>query len=100
MLAGEGTGSGDFIGLIYCDFISPQPVGSSLARCLRSFIYVYGLPCALMFDNTYYMPVESTADLKNIRIEILTLTGNQVPFESSETPSRLVLHFRRHRLWD
>jgi hypothetical protein len=96
----EGSGSGDFIGLIYCDLISPQPVGSNLARCLRSFTYVYGLPCALIFDNTYYMHVESTATFKNIRIEILTLTGKRVPFELSGTPSRLVLHFRRHRVWD
>jgi hypothetical protein len=99
VLADEGSGSDDFIGLIYCDLISPQPVGSTLARCLRSFTYVYGLPCSFIFDNTYYMPVESTAAFKNIRIEILTLTGKRVPFESRETPSRLVLHFRRHRVW-
>jgi hypothetical protein len=99
-LAVEGSGSGDFIGLIYCDLISPPPVGSSLARCLRSFTYVYGLPCAFIFDSPYYMPVESTAAFKNIRIEILILTGKRVPFEPSETPLRLVLYFRRHCMWD
>jgi hypothetical protein len=99
VLADEGSGSGDFIGRIYCDLILPQPVGSSLARCLRSFTYVYGLPCAFIFDNTY-MPVEITVAFKNIRIEIIILTGKRVPFESSETPSRFLLNFRRHRVWD
>jgi hypothetical protein len=95
---GEGSASNDFVSLIYCDLILPQPIRSSLARCLRSFKQIFDLPCEFIFDNTYYMPVESTAAFKNIRIEIQTLTGKRVPFESSEKPPRLV-HFRRHRVW-
>jgi hypothetical protein len=36
-LADEGSASGDFIGLIYCALILPQPIWSTLARCLPSF---------------------------------------------------------------
>jgi len=83
---------GKGIGLIYCDVISPQFVGSSLVRCLRT--YVYPSPeRQRRFENVYYVPAEK--QITNISIEILTLEGERVMFEGSETPSRLVLHFRK-----
>jgi hypothetical protein len=96
--ASAGSRDGDFIGLIYCDLISPQTIGSTFARCLRTFTYTLNEPCEFIFANSYYVPVESTS-FKNIRIEILTLSGERVTFESGATPSRLVLHFRPHHVW-
>jgi hypothetical protein len=94
VLTEAGSGSGDFIGLIYSGLLSPQHFGT-----LCTFIYLCLQPaCAFIFDNTYYVPVESTAALKNISIEIIKLTGK--PFESSDTPSRLALYFRRNCVWD
>ena len=84
---------GDTTGLIYCDLISPQYVGNVLVRCLRTFIYP-DYYARHIFDTVYYMPVEKRT-IKNIRIEILQLTGKPVPFKSSKTPSMVVLHFRR-----
>ena len=48
---------GDTTGLIYCDLISPQYVGSVLVRCLRTFIYP-DYYARHIFENVYYMPVE------------------------------------------
>jgi hypothetical protein len=92
--------NGDYIGLIYCDLVSPQTIESALARCLRSFTFTLVQPCEFFFDNTYYMPVECTAAFKHTCIEIMILAGERVPFESSVKPPRLVLYFRRYRLWD
>jgi len=83
----------DTTGLIYCDLISPQYVGSVLVRCLRTFIYP-DYYSQHIFENVHYMPVEKRT-FKNIRIEILQMTGKPVPFKSSKTPSMVVLHFRR-----
>jgi len=84
---------GDTTGLIYFYLISPQYVGKTLVRCLRTFIYP-SISAQQVFDNVYYMPVEKRT-FKNIRIEILQLKGRPVPFKSSKTPSMVVLHFRR-----
>jgi len=84
---------GDTTGLIYCDLISPQYVGSVVVRCLRTFIYS-DFYAQHFLDNVYSMPVEKRT-FKNIRIEILQSTGKPVPFKSSKTPSMVVLHFRR-----
>jgi hypothetical protein len=83
---------GNNIGLIYCDLISPQLVGSSLIRCLRTYIYPT-TDCQYEFQNVYYLPVERQR-INNIRIEILTTEGRKVVFRSGKTPSKLVLHFR------
>jgi len=47
---------GDTTALVYCDVISPQYVGKSLVRCLRTFIYptIYG---EHVYDYIYYVPV-------------------------------------------
>jgi hypothetical protein len=42
--------------IIYCDLIPAQLVGSSLARCLRTFTYP-ATRFQLVFKNVYYLPV-------------------------------------------
>ena len=84
---------GDNNGLIYCDMISPQFVGSTLVRCLRTYIYP-SLECLHNFENVHYLPVEKQR-ISNIRIEILTLKGDRVAFKGGKTPAKLALHFRR-----
>ena len=79
---------GDTTGLIYCDLISPQYVGNVLVRCLRTIIYP-DFYAQHIYDNVYYMPVEKRT-FKNIRIEILQLSGKPVPFKSSKTPSMVL----------
>jgi hypothetical protein len=80
-------------GLIYCDLISPQFVGDKSVRCLRTFIYP-SLYCQFTFENIYYVPVEKRS-FREIRIEILNLQGVRVPFKDSNSPPKVVLHFRR-----
>ena len=72
----------------------PQFVGSSLVRCLRTYVYPSPERQQGRFENVYYVRAEKQK-IKNITIEILTLEGERVKFEDSETPSRLVLHFRK-----
>jgi len=84
---------GKGVGLIYCDLISPQFVGSSLVRCLRTYIYP-SWERRGRYENVYYVPVEKQK-ITNVQVEILTLEGERVKFEDSDTPSRLVLHFRK-----
>ena len=47
---------GDATGLMYCVLISPQYVGRSLVRCMRTFIYT-SRSGQHVFDNIYYLPV-------------------------------------------
>ena len=79
--------------IIYCDLIPAQLVGSSLVRCMRTFIYPTTLG-QFAFKNIYYLPVEKRI-ISNIRIEIMHLSGNRVQFRDSTTPVKLVLHFKR-----
>ena len=51
-----------------------------------------------VYDYTYYLPVEKNTT-KNIRIELLQLTGKRVEIKSSETPTNVVLQFRRFSVW-
>jgi hypothetical protein len=86
--------TGKSVGLIYCDLISAQFVGSSLVRSLRTCIYPSPERQRGRFENVYYVHAEKQK-IKNITIEILTLEGERVKFDDSVTPSRLVLHFRK-----
>ena len=45
-----------------------------------------------VYEYIYYLPVEKHT-IKNIRIEILQLTGKRVKFKGSKTPTKIVLHF-------
>jgi len=47
----------DTTGFIYCDLISPQYVGTSLARSMRTFIYP-SFSGQHLFDNVCSLPVE------------------------------------------
>ena len=84
---------GKGIGLIYYDLISPQFVGNSRVRCLSTYVYP-SVDRHRRFENVYYVPAEKQK-ITNIRIEILTFEGEMVIFESSDTTSRLILHFRK-----
>jgi hypothetical protein len=79
--------------LIYCNLISPQFVGGELVRCLRTFV-TPSLHCQHIFGNVYYLPVEKRS-FQDIRIELLTMEGKRHSFKESQTPLKLVLHFRR-----
>ena len=79
---------GDITALVYCDVISPQYVGKTLVRFLRTLIYPT-MNCEHVYDNIYYFPVEKHT-IKNVRIEILQLTGKRVEFKSSKTHTNIV----------
>ena len=72
---GQVRAIGESIGLIYCELIYPQFVGSSLVRCLRTYVYP-SLDCQHKFEKVYYLPVEKQK-ITNIRIKILTLKGKR-----------------------
>jgi len=82
--------------LVYCDLIAPQLIGTSMVRFLRTFNIIvpedYGVE--YQFKNVYYVPVEKRM-FRDIRIEILNLAGERVPFTDGQTPLKVVLHFRR-----
>ena len=52
------------------------------------------MPNIYIYNDVYYVPVEKRM-FRDIRIEILNLTGEKVAFEDSKTPLKVVLHFRR-----
>jgi len=79
--------------LIYCDLITPQFVGSSYVRCLRTFIHPSKY-CEHAFHNIYYVPVEKRT-FQDISIWIKDQKGKFLKLESSELPTKVVLHFRR-----
>ena len=85
--------AGDTNALVYCDIIAPQFVGTAMARYLRTFITptIYGVH---YFQNVYYVPVEKRT-IRDIRIEVLDLSGNRIAFKDSKAPLKVVLHFRR-----
>ena len=81
--------------LMYCDLIAPQLIGTTKVRYLRSFrIVPTDYVSEYLFQNVYYVPVEKRT-FRDTRIEILSLSGDRVPFRDSQTPLNVVLHFRR-----
>ena len=82
--------------LVYCDLIAPQFIGTNMVRFLRAFNTTWpdNYYAELIYNNVYYVPVEKGM-FRNIRIEILNLTGERVAFEDRKTPLKVVLHFRR-----
>ena len=83
--------------LIHCNLISQQFMGSQYVLCLRTFIHP-STYCNHIIDNVYYVPVEKR-HFQDIRIEILTLTGERISFKNSKAPTKNVLHFRRVSAW-
>jgi len=82
--------------LVYCDLIAPQLIGTTMVRFLRTFNIImpedYG--GKYQFENIYYVPVEKRM-FPDMRIEIVNLSGEGVPFTDSKNPLKVVLHFRR-----
>jgi hypothetical protein len=71
----------------------PQFVGNKLVRCLRTITHPTAY-CQHKFQNIYYLPVEKR-HIQDIRINILNMQGEQVPFKDGREPMELVLHFGR-----
>jgi len=84
--------------VLYCNLISPQILGVSTVRCIRSFRLYPNAMCQHEFHNVQYMPVEQRR-FQDIRLEFLTTEGLQIPFEDSTMPTRVVLHFRKNYQW-
>ena len=81
--------------LVYCDLIAPQLIGPAVVRYLRTFdILPANYGGEILYENLYYVPVEKKT-LRDIRIEILNLSGERIVFRDSKTPLKAVLHFRR-----
>jgi len=82
--------------LVYRDLIAPQLIGTTMVRFLRTVnIFMpedYG--GEYRFENVYYVPLEKRM-FRDIRIEILNLSGERIPFTDVKTPFKVVLHFRR-----
>jgi len=47
-----------------------------------------------IFDNVHYVPVQKRM-FRDIRVEILNLSGERFAFKDIKTPLKVVLHFRR-----
>jgi len=82
--------------LVYCDLIATQFIVTDRVRILRAFNttwpdYYYA---EYIYYNVYYVPLEKRM-FRDIRNQILNLTGEKVAFEDSKTPLNVVLHFRR-----
>jgi len=73
--------------LIYCNLISPQFVGDSTVRNMRTYVFPSSSSssCQHDFQNVYSTSVEQRR-FQNIRIEFLTPEGLHIPFEDSTTP--------------
>jgi len=82
--------------MIYCNLNSPQFVGESTVRCLRTFP---ATSCRHNgFWNVQYAPVEQR-QFQSIRIEFLKLEVLHFPFEDSVRTTKVVFHFRNNYQW-
>ena len=80
----------------HCNLISPQFVGDSTVRCMRTFPTT---SCRhYEFRNVQYVPLERR-QFQSIQIEFLTLERLLVPFEDFVTPTIVLLHFRKNYQW-
>jgi len=71
---------------VYCDLIAPQLIGTTNVRCLRSFrIVPTDHDSEFLYENVYYVPVDK-GTFRDIRIEILNLSGERITFRDSKTP--------------
>jgi len=81
--------------LLYCNLNTPQLLGDSTFRCIRTFRLYPNAMCQHEFRNVQYVPVEQRR-FQDIRIEFLTNEGLHIPFADSTTPTKLLLHFRKN----
>jgi len=84
--------------LLYCNLISPQFLGDSTVRCIRTFLLYPNAMCQHEFQNVQYVPVKQRR-FQDIRMEFLTTEGLHIPFEDSTMPTKVVLHFRKNYQW-
>jgi len=84
--------------LLYCNLITPQFLGDSTVRYIRTFRLYPNAMCQHEFRNVHYVPVEQRR-FQDIRIEFLTTEGLHIPFADSTMPTRVVLHFRKNYQW-
>ena len=84
--------------LLYCNVISPQFLGDSTVRCIRTFRLYPKIMGQHEFRNVKYGPVEQCR-FQDIRIEFLKTEGLHIPFEDSTMPTKVVLHFRKNYQW-
>jgi len=82
--------------LVYCDLIAPQFIGTTIVRFFSTFNSTWPVDydSEYIFENFYYLPVEKRM-FRDIRIEILNLSGERVAFKDSKTTLKMALHFRR-----
>jgi len=73
--------------LVYCDLIAPQYIGTNMVRFVRAFNTTWpaDYDTEYPFDNVYYVPVEKRI-FRDIRIEILNLSGERVAFKIARPP--------------
>jgi len=81
--------------LLYSNLISPQFLGDSTVRCVRTFRLYPNAMCQHEFWNVRYVPVEQRR-FQDIRIDFLTTEGLYIPYADSTIPTKLVLHFRKN----
>jgi len=67
---------------IYCDMISPQYLGTSLVKCLRTSFYSTSSGHCI-YDPIFYVPVE-TRSFDSISFQIMNLLGQRVPYPPSK----------------
>jgi hypothetical protein len=67
---------------MYCDQIEQQPLGNSLARCLR--VLRYPASDGHHAFDVYYAPVEKT-QFQKIAFEVLFKMGKRVPSPTRRT---------------
>lgn len=81
---------------VYTDFIKPQFIGNALTRYLRvvAMKNVAKNVQNIQFKPIQYCPVDQKY-LESISILIADLEGNRIQFNSSTTPTYILLHFKR-----
>jgi hypothetical protein len=90
-----GNESTEFV-YIYTDIIKPRYISDILARYLRV------IPNAstnrhIRFKHIEYIPIETTY-IESISILITDGQGEKVNFNSSSTPTYVMLHFKKDKL--
>jgi len=84
--------------LFYCNLISPQFVGDSTVRFIRTFRLYHSAPCQHGFWNLQYVPFERRR-FQDVRIEFLASEGLHIHFENSTMPMKVVFHLRKNYQW-
>jgi len=73
--------------LLYCNLITPQFLGDSTVRFIRTFLLYSNAICQHEFRNMQYVPVEQRR-FQDIQIELLTTEGLQSPSRKAPCPRK------------